>query len=72
VIPVPLSGVLGLEGVGEGEGIPSQFVPRIVDLWRRGEFPVDRITTTYDFDQIDRAAHDAESGAVVKPVIRMS
>ena len=59
-------------GVVEGESVPSQFIPRLVDLWRRGEFPVDRITTTYDFDQIDQAAHDAESGAVVKPVLRMS
>jgi hypothetical protein len=28
--------------------------------------------TFYDFDQIDQAAHDAESGAVIKPVLRMS
>ena len=27
--------------------------------------------TFYDFDQIDQAAHDAEAGHVIKPVLRM-
>jgi Zn-dependent alcohol dehydrogenase len=26
----------------------------------------------YDFDQIDQAAHDAETGRVIKPVLRIS
>jgi hypothetical protein len=28
--------------------------------------------TYYDFDQIDEAAHHAETGAVIKPVLRIS
>ncbi len=28
--------------------------------------------TFYDFDQIEQAAHDAEAGHVIKPVLRMS
>ncbi|HEU5363214.1 MAG TPA: NAD(P)-dependent alcohol dehydrogenase [Gaiellaceae bacterium] len=60
-----------VRGIVEGEAVPQEFLPRLVDLWRRGAFPVDRFITHYDFDDIDRAAHDAESGAVVKPVLRM-
>jgi aryl-alcohol dehydrogenase len=60
-----------VRGIVEGESVLQEFLPRLFDLWRRGEFPVDRFMTHYDFDQIDRAAHDAESGAVVKPVLRM-
>ncbi len=60
-----------IRGIVEGEAVPQEFLPRLVDLWRRGQFPVDRFMTQYDFDDIDRAAHDAESGAVVKPVLRM-
>jgi hypothetical protein len=26
----------------------------------------------YDFDQIEQAAHDAEAGVTIKPVLRMS
>jgi aryl-alcohol dehydrogenase len=60
-----------IRGIVEGESVPSQFLPRLVDLWRRGEFPVDRMMTYYDFDQIDQAARDAEAGTVIKPVLRM-
>ena len=60
-----------VRGIVEGESVPQEFVPRLVDLWRRGEFPVDRFMAYYDFDQIERAARDAEDGVVVKPVLRM-
>jgi aryl-alcohol dehydrogenase len=44
----------------------------VASFWQDGRFPVERMMTNYDFDQIDQAAHDAESGAVIKPVLRMS
>jgi aryl-alcohol dehydrogenase len=57
-------------GIVEGESVPDVFLPRLIELWRQGRFPVDRIMTTYDFDEIDRAAGDAEAGRVIKPVLR--
>jgi aryl-alcohol dehydrogenase len=60
-----------VRGIVEGEAVPTQFLPRLVDFWRRGQFPVDRMMTYYDFDQIDQAAHDAETGTVIKPVLRI-
>ncbi|MFN2628214.1 MAG: NAD(P)-dependent alcohol dehydrogenase [Gaiellaceae bacterium] len=61
-----------VRGIVEGESVPSQFLPRLVEFWRRGTFPVERMIKYYDFDQIDRAAHDAETGMTIKPVLRMS
>jgi aryl-alcohol dehydrogenase len=60
-----------LRGIVEGESVPDVFVPRLIELWQQGRFPIDRIMTYYDFDEIDRAAADAEEGKVVKPVLRM-
>ena len=48
------------------------FVPRLIRLWELGKFPVERLMVSYDFDQIEQAAHDAENGKVVKSVLRMS
>ncbi len=67
-----LTGGRVVRGIVEGESVPGEFLPRLVELWRRGEFPVERMMAQYDFDEIERAAHDAESGAVVKPVLRMA
>lgn len=60
-----------IRGIVEGEARPKEFLPRLYDLWRRGEFPVDRMMQFYDFEEIDRAAADAESGEVIKPVLRI-
>ncbi|MBV9424693.1 MAG: zinc-binding dehydrogenase [Solirubrobacterales bacterium] len=59
-----------LKGIVEGESVPDVFLARLIVLWRQGRFPVERIMTYYDFDDIDRAAHDAEDGLVIKPVLR--
>jgi aryl-alcohol dehydrogenase len=67
-----LTGGRVIRGIVEGESIPTKFLPRLIELWQRGEFPVERMMAFYDFDQIDQAAHDAETGRVIKPVLRIS
>jgi aryl-alcohol dehydrogenase len=66
-----LTGGRVIRGIVEGESIPSEFLPRLIGLWERGQFPVERMMTFYDFDEIDRAADDAEAGRVIKPVLRI-
>ncbi len=60
-----------LRGVIEGESVPDVFLPRLIELWQQGRFPVDQIITHYDFDAIDTAAYDAEEGRTIKPVLTM-
>jgi aryl-alcohol dehydrogenase len=60
-----------VRGIVEGESRPKEFLPRLFGLWRSGRFPVDRMMQFYDFEEIDRAAHEVESGEVIKPVLRM-
>jgi aryl-alcohol dehydrogenase len=67
-----LTGGRVVRGIVEGDSVPEVFLPRLIELWEQGRFPVDRFMTFYDFGQIDEAAHDAESGKVVKAVVRMS
>jgi aryl-alcohol dehydrogenase len=60
-----------LMGVVEGDSVPDVLIPQLLDLYMQGRFPFDRLVRFYDFDQINQAAADAESGAVVKPIIRI-
>lgn len=66
-----LAGGRVIRGIVEGESVPSEFLPKLVELWQLGQFPVDRMMTYYDFDQINEAARDAEGGTVIKPVLRI-
>jgi aryl-alcohol dehydrogenase len=60
-----------VKGIVEGESVPDVFLPRLIELWRQGRFPAERLITEYDFDRIDEAARDAEEGKVIKPVLRV-
>jgi len=56
-------------GVIEGDSVPGLLIPRLVELYRAGRFPFDRLVRTYPFDELNRAVADSESGATVKPVV---
>lgn len=58
-----------VKGIIEGDAVPQTFIPRMIDLWRQGSFPFDRLITTYPLDQINQAEADTLSGKVVKPVL---
>jgi aryl-alcohol dehydrogenase len=58
-------------GIVGGDALPDIFIPYLVDLHRAGLFPFDRLVRVYPFAEIATAIRDAESGAVVKPIIRM-
>lgn len=63
---------LTVRGVLQGDSTPSQMIPRLLTLHRRGLLPFDRLLTHYRLDEINQAADDCSSGDVVKPVILMN
>jgi aryl-alcohol dehydrogenase len=58
-----------VRGVLEGDSVPAMFIPYLVELYRSGRFPVDRLMRRYPFEDINEAIRDAVSGATVKPVL---
>jgi aryl-alcohol dehydrogenase len=44
----------------------------LIDYYRKGLFPFDRLEKFYDFGQINRAIADARCGRTIKPVLRVS
>jgi aryl-alcohol dehydrogenase len=60
-----------VRGVVEGDSVPDVFIPQLIDLYRDGRFPFDRLVKFYGFDQINEAATDSENGITLKPIIRI-
>jgi aryl-alcohol dehydrogenase len=58
-----------IRGIFEGDCDPQVLIPRLVDHFVDGTFPLDRITRFYDFEDINTAAQDGRSGLVIKPVV---
>ncbi|MGW4487823.1 NAD(P)-dependent alcohol dehydrogenase [Amycolatopsis sp. NPDC004368] len=59
----------GIEGITLGSSEPETFVPWLVDAVRSGTLPIERLTRTYPFEEIDKAVADAKSGATIKPIL---
>jgi aryl-alcohol dehydrogenase len=56
-------------GILEGDAVPQVFIPQLVELWRQGRFPFDRLVQTFPLDRIDEAEQSSLAGGVVKPVL---
>ncbi len=58
-------------GVLGGGGRSGQLIPALVDLYRQGRFPFERLVEYYEMGEIEQALADSASGEVIKPVLRM-
>jgi aryl-alcohol dehydrogenase len=72
-LPVGLVMAKGLRvrGVVEGDSTPHVFIPRLADLWRRGDLPLDKLVSRFALDDFDAAWTAAKAGHAVKPVVVM-
>jgi aryl-alcohol dehydrogenase len=60
-----------VQGVIQGDSVPQEFIPRLVDHIMAGRFPIERMITFYDLADINRAAQESSAGTTIKPVLRM-
>jgi aryl-alcohol dehydrogenase len=67
--PMALAVGRSVIGILEGDAVPQLLIPRLIELWKQGRFPFDRLITTYPLSQINEAEAAAASGTAVKPVL---
>ena len=59
-----------LTGVVEGAANPQTFIPELVQYYKEGRLPVDKLVKFYDFKDIEKAFDDSHTGAAIKPILR--
>ena len=62
---------LRLQFVMGGSAVPRIYLPNLMKWYQRGRFPVDRLVTTFPFEQINHAWAESAAGRAVKPVLLM-
>src|SRR6185437_5659327 len=60
-----------VRGIIEGDSVPQEFIPRLIELHLQGRFPFDKLITPFPFSDIQRAVEASEHGKVVKAVLKM-
>ncbi|RKE36450.1 aryl-alcohol dehydrogenase [Paraburkholderia sp. BL23I1N1] len=58
-----------VRGIIEGDSIPDIFIPQLIDLWKQGRFPFDRLIKKYPLSQINEAVQASEQGEVLKAIV---
>jgi len=53
----------------EGDAVPKEFIPRLINLHAEGKFPFDKLIRKYPFEDINQAFADSAGGSTLKPVI---
>jgi aryl-alcohol dehydrogenase len=66
-----LAGGRRLQGILGGSANPQTFIPLMIDYWRQGRFPFDRLIASFPFERIGEAWAACAAGSALKPVLRM-
>lgn len=67
--PMQLAVGRTMKGILEGDAVPREFVPYLIELWRNGQFPFDELVQTFPLAAINEAERAVHSGQVIKPVL---
>lgn len=60
-----------LVGVVEGDANSKTFIPKLLEYYHEGKFPVDRLIKFYDFKDINTAFEESHQGVAIKSVLKM-
>jgi len=52
-----------------GDALPQKFVPKMVEWYRRGEFPIEKLVKFFKAEDVDEAVRAMHDGSTVKPVL---
>ena len=59
-----------LNGFLMGEGVPQLYIPKLIELYKKGKFPFDKLIKFYSFEDINEAIQDTKIGTTIKPIIK--
>lgn len=60
-----------LQGIIGGNANPKTFIPMLIEYWRQGRFPFDRLIEEFPFEKFGDAWEAFRGGKVIKPVLRI-
>lgn len=58
-----------IKGIIEGDSEPDVFIPQLVEYYKAGHLPFDKMITTYSLSDINQAVADQHAGKCVKAVL---
>lgn len=66
-----LINVKEIVGIHQGSSVPKVFIPELIELYKQGRLPLEKLITVYDFQDINKAVEATKKGTAIKPVLTM-
>ncbi|UZW56396.1 NAD(P)-dependent alcohol dehydrogenase [Sphingobium sp. JS3065] len=63
---------LTLRGIIEGDSDPDEFIPQLVQYWREGRLPLEKLVQLFPFSDINDAVQAQHAGECVKVVLALN
>ncbi|MBI3233072.1 MAG: NAD(P)-dependent alcohol dehydrogenase [Bacteroidetes bacterium] len=57
--------------VNQGDSVPQEFIPKLIQMYQQGIFPFDKLIKEYAFEDINQAIEDSEKGRTIKSVLKI-
>lgn len=70
-VPELIGGCKTVKGIALGGGSARALIPLMLDYYRKGQYPFDRLVQYYPLARINDAIRDSGEGRVIKPVLLM-
>jgi len=67
-----LVGGQSMRGIVGGDSQPRRTIPLLLEYWRQGRFPVERLITRFAFADIAAAFAACRAGTAIKPVLEVT
>jgi len=64
-----MSRALVIKGVRLGDAVPSKLIPKMVEWYRQGLFPLEKFSKFYEAEEINAAIDGMLNGQTVKPIL---
>ncbi|KAG2735854.1 hypothetical protein G9P44_002068 [Scheffersomyces stipitis] len=58
-----------LIGCTEGNAVPREFIPKMIEWHSKGQFPIEELQKVYKVEDFAQALADMKAGTVVKPIL---
>jgi aryl-alcohol dehydrogenase len=56
-------------GICEGDAVPGEFIPFLIDRFMEGRLPIDKMVKCYTFNQLNEALDDQAASRTLKPIV---
>lgn len=71
IVTGAILGAKTVMGVNEGNSNPKVFIPQLLEYYKAGKFPIDKLISFYKFEEINEAFEASHQGSTIKAVMRV-